>query len=321
MRSLKSKVNANAPLSSKDDKIVIKMEDFEEDDDEFDHDNNINDYKCKNSVDHDINLNNKKKSALNSPSADNISCSNESGFGTVDEINSIESDNSIKEHHHHDEDNKKQQSKPIDNEVAIINVSNKPAISHNLFQQHPSTHLNENFEQLQLDSQHTVVNLSQPQSQQANRHNGEESSQHSDDDKYQTRNSTQQLYNDNLVILNNSMHSTTTFSSSFSRRIQENRFLRYLCFCCTCCKTTNTIFWSWLSIFCCCCPLLGGISLYFTHKSRKYKLKQKYDLSDKYSNYAEKLNIASLIFGVLFYAVAFFIITLVLFMYWRHSYA
>lgn len=74
---------------------------------------------------------------------------------------------------------------------------------------------------------------------------------------------------------------------------------------------------SWLSIFCCCCPLLGAISLYLTHRSRKYKLKQKYDLAEKYSNYAEKLNIAALIFGVIFYAIAFFLVTLVIFMFWR----
>ncbi len=94
---------------------------------------------------------------------------------------------------------------------------------------------------------------------------------------------------------------------------------KYLCFCCYCCKITNTVFWSWLSIVLCCCPLLGAISLYFTQKSKQYRLKQNYLLADKYSNYSEKLNVASLIFGVLFYACAFFIITLLLFMHWRHN--
>jgi hypothetical protein len=94
---------------------------------------------------------------------------------------------------------------------------------------------------------------------------------------------------------------------------------KYVCFLCYCCKITNTMFWSWMSIVCCCCPLLGAISLYFTHKSKQYKLKQNYFLSDKYSNYSEKLNVASIIFGILFYAFAFFIITLLLFMHWRHN--
>ena len=94
----------------------------------------------------------------------------------------------------------------------------------------------------------------------------------------------------------------------------------YSCFCCysTTSHTNQTpLIWSWISIFCCCCPLLGGVSLFLTHRSKKYKLKQKYALAEKYSNYAEKLNIASLIFGVIFYAIAFFLITLVIFMYWR----
>jgi hypothetical protein len=74
---------------------------------------------------------------------------------------------------------------------------------------------------------------------------------------------------------------------------------------------------SWLSIFCCCCPLLGAVSLLLTHRSRKLNQKQKYEQAEKYSNYAEKLNIAALIFGVIFYAIAFFMITLVIFMFWR----
>jgi len=77
-------------------------------------------------------------------------------------------------------------------------------------------------------------------------------------------------------------------------------------FCCT-----------WLSIFCCCCPLLAGVSLYLTKRSNRFKRKQKYELADKYSGWAEKLNIASLIIGIIFYAIAFFMITLVIFMYWR----
>jgi hypothetical protein len=98
----------------------------------------------------------------------------------------------------------------------------------------------------------------------------------------------------------------------------------YSCFCCYLTSNysanspnTTPFVCSWLSIFCCCCPFLGAISLFLTHRSRKYKLKQKYDLAEKYSNYAEKLNIAALIFGVIFYAIAFFLVTLVIFMYWR----
>lgn len=92
-----------------------------------------------------------------------------------------------------------------------------------------------------------------------------------------------------------------------------NRFNKcyYSCFCIPKC--------TWLSIFCCCCPLLGCISMYFTNRSKKLKLNQKYAKAEKYSNYAEKLNIASLIFGVIFYAIAVFMITLVIFMYWRRN--
>lgn len=122
---------------------------------------------------------------------------------------------------------------------------------------------------------------------------------------------------DNLVILSTSFSSSLNSDSEPKNALQ--RLMYYLCCCCRCCNVSNTIFWSWLSIFCCCCPLLGGISLYLTRRSNKLKMKQKYELADKYSNCAEKLNIASLIFGILFYAFAFFMVTLVIFMYWRHS--
>lgn len=129
------------------------------------------------------------------------------------------------------------------------------------------------------------------------------------------------ILNDNTSIISSS---SSTNSSSWANCCQKiNDTLTgfyYSCFCCysTTSNTNQTPFiWSWLSIFCCCCPLLGAISLYLTHRSKKFKLKQKYDLAEKYSNYAEKLNIASLIIGVIFYAIAFFFITLVIFMYWR----
>lgn len=92
----------------------------------------------------------------------------------------------------------------------------------------------------------------------------------------------------------------------------------YSCFCCvSTTQDTSLMCCTWLSIFCCCCPLLAGVSLYFTKRSKRFKLKQKYELADKYSSWAEKLNIASLIIGIIFYAIAFFMITLVIFMYWR----
>jgi hypothetical protein len=129
------------------------------------------------------------------------------------------------------------------------------------------------------------------------------------------------ILNDNTSIISSS---SSTNSSSLANCCQKlNDTLTgfyYSCFCCysTTSNTNQTPFiWSWLSIFCCCCPLLGAISLYLTHRSKKFKLKQKYDLAEKYSNYAEKLNIASLVIGVIFYAIAFFFITLVIFMYWR----
>jgi len=132
----------------------------------------------------------------------------------------------------------------------------------------------------------------------------------------------------------NILNDNSSLNSSFySMNSNNNRVFRccssifnylikfyYSCFCCysTTSHTNHTpLIWSWLSIFCCCCPVLGGLSLFLTHRSKMYKRKQKYDLADKYSNYAEKLNIASLIFGVIFYAIAFFLITLVIFMYWR----
>ena len=129
------------------------------------------------------------------------------------------------------------------------------------------------------------------------------------------------ILNDNSSI-NSSISSTTSnrLSSCCSSIIERLVKFYYSCFCCystTSHQSHTPMIWSWLSIFCCCCPLLGAISLYLTHRSKMFKLKQKYDLAEKYSNYAEKLNIASLIFGVIFYAIGFFIITLVIFMYWR----
>ena len=133
--------------------------------------------------------------------------------------------------------------------------------------------------------------------------------------------------NANILHDNSSMNSSSSSTSnpitncctSFIEKI--NKFY-YSCCCCysTTLQTNQTpLIWSWLSIFCCCCPILGCISLYFTRRSKKLKLKQKYELADKYSSCAEKLNIASLIFGVIFYAIAFFIITLLAFMFWRHN--
>ena len=132
------------------------------------------------------------------------------------------------------------------------------------------------------------------------------------------------LTNDNSS-LNSSNYSVNSSNNSRAIRCCSsflNRLIRfyYSFFCCwsTTSHTNQTpLIWSWLSIFCCCCPLLGGISLFLTHRSKTYKRKQKYDLADKYSNFAEKFAIASLIFGLIFWFCIFFLITLVIFMYWR----
>jgi hypothetical protein len=125
--------------------------------------------------------------------------------------------------------------------------------------------------------------------------------------------------------LNSSVYSSNSSNNNRAFRCCSSIFnslikFYYSCFCCysTTSHTNQTpLIWSWLSVFCCCCPLLGGISLFLSHRSKVYKRKQNYDLADKYSKYAECTNIAALIFGVIFYAIAFFLITLVIFMYWR----
>ena len=122
-----------------------------------------------------------------------------------------------------------------------------------------------------------------------------------------------------------SSDTSLTLTNCCSKFFNKLMAFYYSCFCCYLSNNYNPsaaggqtpFVCSWLSIFCCCCPILGAVSLYLTHRSRKYKLKQKYELAEKYSNYAEKLNIAALIFGVIFYAIAFFLITLVIFMFWR----
>ncbi|RNA37283.1 hypothetical protein BpHYR1_011216 [Brachionus plicatilis] len=125
------------------------------------------------------------------------------------------------------------------------------------------------------------------------------------------------------ILNDNSSISTSTSSNRRSNCLLRllQRIYDFLCSC-FCCYTSNPqqnqpIFCSWLTIFCCCCPLLGGISLLLNYRSKQYKNKQKYELADRYSGYAEKLNIAALIFGVIFYAIGFFILTLVLFIYWK----
>lgn len=120
--------------------------------------------------------------------------------------------------------------------------------------------------------------------------------------------------NANILHDNSSINSSSSSDDTGRPNCMHSLFNRmnkcyYSCFCC---------YPTWLSIFCCCCPLLGCISLYLTNRSKKLKLNQKYAQAEKYSSYAEKLNIASLIFGVILYAIAVFMITLVIFMYWRH---
>lgn len=127
------------------------------------------------------------------------------------------------------------------------------------------------------------------------------------------------ILNDNSSM-NSSTSSTNTSNSNCCIRLFE-KILTFLCSC-FCCYSPNSqnnqpLVCSWLTIFCCCCPILGGISLFLNHRSKKYKQKQKYELADRYSSYAEKLNIAALILGIIFYAIGFFILTLVLFIYWK----
>lgn len=131
----------------------------------------------------------------------------------------------------------------------------------------------------------------------------------------------------NILSNSSSLNSSVCSESSESSDSKKNccsRFIAalvrfyYSCFCCVSSSHDKPLLCcTWLSIFCCCCPLLAGVSLYLTKRSKRFKLKQKYELADKYSNWAEKLNIASLILGIIFYAIAFFMITLVIFMYWR----
>lgn len=130
------------------------------------------------------------------------------------------------------------------------------------------------------------------------------------------------ILNDNSSINSFSSTSSNRLNNCCSNMMEQLNRCYYSCFCCysTTSHTSHTPFiWSWLSVFCCCCPILGCISLYLTNRSKKFKLKHKYDLAEKYSNYAEKLNIASLIFGVIFYAIVFFLICIFIFMHWRQT--
>ena len=121
----------------------------------------------------------------------------------------------------------------------------------------------------------------------------------------------------NILNDNSSINSSSSSSDSSGRfgccKSAFSKLKKFYCSC-FCCYST-----SWLSIFCCCCPLLGCLSLYFTNRSKKLKLKHNYAKAERYSDYAEKLNIAALIFGIIFYAIAIFLIALVINMYWRNN--
>lgn len=129
------------------------------------------------------------------------------------------------------------------------------------------------------------------------------------------------ILHDNSSI--NSSSSSDDQGSSNCLHSLMNRLNKcyYSCFCCfpTSTGSQTPLCCTWLSIFCCCCPIFGLVSMYLTKRSKKLKLNQKYAKAEKYSNLAEKLNIAALICGVIFYAIAVFMITLVIFMYWRHN--
>lgn len=129
------------------------------------------------------------------------------------------------------------------------------------------------------------------------------------------------ILHDNSSINSSSSSDDNRRSNCVQSMLNRLNKFYYSCFCCYSSSShanQNPLCCTWLSIFCCCCPLFGLISLYLTNRSKKLKLNQKYAKAEKYSNYAEKLNIASLICGVIFYAIAVFMITLVIFMYWRH---
>ena len=127
------------------------------------------------------------------------------------------------------------------------------------------------------------------------------------------------ILNDNSSI-NSSDESSHDGSSCLRSLLGRLNKCYYGCFCCVPTSSSHApLCCTWLSIFCCCCPLFGLVSMYLTRRSKKLKLSQKYAKAEKYSNYAEKLNIAALVCGVIFYAIAVFLITLVIFMYWRHN--
>ena len=120
----------------------------------------------------------------------------------------------------------------------------------------------------------------------------------------------------NILNDNSSINSTSSSVSTGRFGCCKSAFSKLKKFYCSCFCCYST---SWLSIFCCCCPLLGCLSLYFTNRSKKLKLKHNYAKAERYSDYAEKLNIAALIFGIIFYAIALFLIALVINMYWRNN--
>jgi hypothetical protein len=235
--------------------------------------------------------------------------SSESGFGTVDdEIESgtvHQKGNHDVEIHQTDHQIKLNQCQPLQNDQRSNMIQQQQSVdsTNSSQQQGQSDDAGGSFNNSNKQQQYPILQPPRQIKYESNR-----------------RDDAINILNDNTSIISSSSTNSSSFSNFCQKFSDMLTSFYYSCFCCysTTSNTNQTPFiWSWLSIFCCCCPLLGAVSLYLTHRSKKFKMKQKYDLAEKYSNYAEKLNIASLIIGVIFYAIAFFFITLVIFMYWR----
>lgn len=334
MSELNTQVQNNCTQEKRENKIILfnKKFDYEanaDEDDYIDHevDDVVKDYDADEDENYEINevivdnpsqtfgkrlssrklnkeeANNKQSlstSSLPNQSDSSSSRSSESGFGTVDD--DVESGKNINE-------NKSNQASNADISIQINECQTLQA--QKSVDSTSSTHplaesTNKNSQTLQMS-----FPILQPPRQIVYELNMNQS-----DDVVN-------ILNDNSS-LNSSLSSNSSGLGGCCASLLEKLIeFYYSCFCCYSTSPHNhtPMLCSWLTIFCCCCPFLGGISLYLNHRSKRYKLKEKYDLADKYSNYAEKLNIAALIFGVIFYAIAFFIITLVLFMYWRHHHS
>jgi len=227
--------------------------------------------------------------------------SNESGFGTVDDELDNENEKKV------ENDNKKKESVP--NVIVYQPLQQKQG----LFNEVKSNSSNSSQQSDNISKYPQSIKLPTLQGPRQIIYELNNKNNKSDD--------IANILQDNSSINSSSSSDDTSHlgcGQSFMRRL--NKYYTN-CFCYSASSNVRRapVCCTWLSIFCCCCPLLGCISIYFMNRSKKLKLNQKYAQAEKYSNYAEKLNIASLIFGVIFYAIAVFMITLVIFMCWRNQ--